>query len=367
MFQLKKHIESYLLLAVFCAVCTSCDKMIDLHDVPLCDYTAKLRYEYNMENTSNSNRITTYIKSLDEYIFNEQGVLYSIGHLTIDPCTGEWVSQNDLPVGRYSVVALGNLTSMSDVSDNLASLVVGVTRCDDVMMSLVNRSAMSGKSAENEYFDNCSRLFYGYRTFAVEPTGVSDVRVDMVHSHLEVRYIIRWKGDRAPKDSKDFFLLLKDVPSQYRMTPEWIYSESGVCEPRDAGVHDPYQVVDQSVRHYIMKVEKDQNIITHRIPATMFGKTVTGQTISYRIRNPAQGRTMTTISLWRNSATRSGESEMLMKEIPLNDFLSRSGINLDQTLKQFYELVFEIDPYTGSVVVGFADVADWDDGGNLGG
>ena len=350
-----RHIQ-VLLSAVVLAVApmfTSCDVE---GDSEICDYNVQLRYDYNQENTARTNEFARYVLGTEEYIFDENGVLYAVNPVTTDACTGEWVTQLMLPPGKYSVIAVGNRTSMSYTQQPR----VGETRREDLLLTLVNRSANG--TDDGVHFESCGRLYHGYRTFTVAKWGVSRVRVDMVHSHLDLRFTIRWKNNQIPAHADDFYVLLKDVPSQYHLMPEFLYPV-----PREAAKrHDPvaddkHESVSERVIHHIPQVHYDRNPVTYRKDVGLYGNALSAQLIGYRIRNVGEDRTETKISLYGNGGTQ------LMKDIHLNDFLNRSNINLDHTLKQQYHIMFEIDAETGEVTVWFADIADWDEGGNLGG
>lgn len=357
-----RHIKLLLLLIAIVPGFVSCMKAIDHYD-KICDYSVRLIYHYNMENASATNQYPRYVKSCEQYIFDDRGILYAKGPITADPCTGEWVSELMLPPGRYSVIAVGNRSAMSRIHDIVGNEPkIGVTRREDMTLTLTDRST-DGKDDGTNY-SATGRLYHGYRTFTILPTGPSRVRIDMVHSHLDLMYTIRWKDGNAPNDSNDFYLKLSDVPSEYNLMPEYIYTEPyGPCAEHDPDetAHDPYNSTCLAVRHHITQVKKDVNIVAHRQPSTMFGKTISGQTISYRIRDCGADRTETMVSL------HSVSQGQLMKDIHLNDFLNRSNVNLDHTLKQQYHIIFEIDSQTGKVDVFFSKIADWDEGGHLGG
>lgn len=360
-----RHIRRLLLVVLVALGGVSCRGLIEHFDL-ICDYTVQLRYDYNQENGTSENRFERYIKSAEEYIFDADGILCAFGPVTKDVCTGEWVSQLDLPPGRYSVIAVGNRSAMSRIHAGGTEPVIGRTRREDMTLTLETRSVNGHDDGTN--FLNTGRLFYGYRTFTVAPDQVSLVRVDMVHSHLDLRYTIRWKGSAAPANTGDFYVMMTDVPSQYSLMPEYVYPQpKGNCEQHDPASHDTYDTQCLSVRHHIVTVQKAENIVSHRNDVYLSGNVISGQMLTYRLRSPGADCTETRISLWRTGGTRAGEPERMMKDIPLNDFLSRSFEDLDTTLKQQYHIVFEIDPATGQVSVWFADIADWDEGGGLGG
>lgn len=349
-------------MIVFCAA--SCDGAIELFDKEECDYSVQLTYHYNQENKSSGNDFGRFIYNTDEYIFDDRGILCAIGTVTQDPCDGQWVSKYNLEPGRYSVIAVGNHTSMSRIHANNAVPEIGVTSRDDMMLTLSNRSSDGSDDGTN--YMSIGRLYHGYRTFTVAQNGTSNIRVDMVHSHLDLRFTIKWKGDAAPTNTKDFYVILSHVPSEYALMPEYVYPSKGKCEIHNCDTHDEYNNTCLAVRHHIATVKKSENVVNHRRNVSMLGNTISSQTLSYRIRNQSSDCVESKISLWRTNATRSGIPEQLMKEISINDFLNRSGVNLDHSLKQQYYIIFEIDSDTGQVKAWFSSIADWENGGNIG-
>ena len=355
------HIKRIVLFtALFPVLLTSCIRgVIDRHEI--CTYNVQIVYHYNQENTSPINQISRFVRSLDEYLFDSDGVLYAIHPKTLDICTGEWISELMLPPGRYTVISMGNSGATNTTTDSGMPLQVGVTKREDVLHTLVTPSA-------NGDYINSDRLYHGYRTFSVESGKQSYVRVDMVHSHLDLRYTIYWKGNAAPANTNDFYVILKDVPSEYHIMPEFVYPVAGsLSETYDALLLDEYALESRDVRHHITTVEKVSNIINYQRDVIMFGNYISGQTISYRLRNSGHGGTESTLSLYSRTPDSSNQPTRLMKEIPLNDYLNRSYVDLNLTLKQQYHLVFVIDPDTGLVDVMFAEIADWDEGGTIGG
>lgn len=326
-----------------------------------CDYTVRLFYHYNRENTSSENVLPAYVKWMDEYLFDEEGILYQVRPLAVDTCEGNFISELDLPPGRYSVISIGNQTSMSEINDAR----VGITRREDMLLTLRNETKTR---AGNGYYDNCGRLFYGYRTFSVEAGNPGRVRVDMVHSHLVIDYTIRWKAPAiAPTDAGKYYVRISNIPSKYALMPQY-YFPNGRVSTHNPESCDLYNRVCLEPLHHLPTVyhpesfdPSDCNIVAHRADAIKVNRTLRGQTVTYRLRNA--GDVM--FSLYK--AGESGENdEQLMKDIHLNRFFQDMGHNLDQTLRQEYSIVFEIDA-DGNVGVFFATgVGEWDEGAGLG-
>ena len=328
----------------------SCSDYIDKYGNPECDYTVQIRYDYNRENTSDTNLLDTYIQSMEEYIFDGDGILYAVNPVTVDVCDGTWHSDLDLPPGRYSLITVGNRTSMSEISDNGTTPQIGTTRREDMLLTLENESQTnSGRG----WFENCGRLFHTYRTFSVEPYQASFVRADMVHSHCVIRFTIRWRGT-PPANAYQYYIRMLNVPSEYNLMPEFIYPQPGaVCEYH-TNQSDHYEASSNAVIHHIPTVHNDRNIVTHRREVNRTMNDIQGETVTYRLREAGQ----TMFGLFTENGTR------VMKDIHINDFLNRMEVDLDHTLRQEYEIIFEIDDQNGTVHVFFPQVGDWDEGGS---
>lgn len=325
-----------------------------------CDHTVRLFYHYNRENTSRENELPSYVKGMTEYLFDGDGILYQVNPVEIDECNGHYASERNLPPGRYTVITMGNQTSMSETTDKAQQNApqIGITKREDMLLSLRNETqSRSGRG----YYDNCGRLFHGYRTFTVTPNDISHVRVDMVHSHCVINYTIRWKNIAStPSNTRDFTIRMGDLPSIYNLMPQYYYPD-GVASEHDPATCDAYNPVCLGVIHHIPTVYKpgvnpveECNLIHHRTEGTMLGRRITGKTITYRLRNEGDVK----LSLHCESGGQ------LMKDLPINKILQDLGENLDYSLRQEYDLVFEIDD-NGSVRVFFAGAAEWDEGGGL--
>ena len=337
------------LLAVVVVASVSCMKVLD-HNDDICDYTVQIYYHYNQENTSGSvNMIEHHVFTIDEYIFDEGGVLVAINPVDRDVCDGTWHSDLDLPPGKYTVISVGNRDARSFIGDRgngNAAPVRGVTRRGDMTLTHTNTVA---------YADHSERLYYGYRTFSVEPNNVSKIRMDMVHSHHVLRFRIRWKRNAPPMG--DYTATMSFIPSEYTLMPHYVYPEQYQCETHDPNTHDEYNRICQAVRHHIPTVHQDRNILNHKVnlKRNVDGE-IRGEFIMYRIKNESTP----TMALFSGS---SPAGTQIMKDINLQKYFSDRNINLDQTLKQEYDIDILIDD--GSVFVSPINVADWNDGGKL--
>ncbi len=336
-----KFLKYILTLFAGAALC-SCNIEYDLE---VCPYNVEILYWYDTEMTSVENVLHGVVRSLDEYIFDEDGVLYLRRSVPLDECDGGFLSENTLPPGRYSVITWANRSDINSVND----ATVGVTR-RSICAPLVTWQ-MSVQFL---------RLYYAYRTFTVPEAGVAHVRADMVHSHLIFKYRIRWKN-KAPANTRDFYSDMHSISSEYEFMPEYFY-ENNICSSHDTSSHDLFdQDSRPRSRHHIKNVH-DNRTHCHRLDVAMNGdKTIFGEYVTYRLRNG----TPATISLWSaGSETRAGEPVRLMKDIDLSRWFREKNIELDRNLRQEFYLDFLIDG-NGNVTVSDATMGDWIDGGYM--
>lgn len=354
---LLRYIKHIILLIGFAVLADSC--YIDRAANEICDYNMQLRYDYNEENTSLANMIEYYVNTIDEYIFDAEGVLFQHRRFMADPCVNYMHSQINLPPGCYSVIAVGNRDDRSMVMDAnntgsaLETLIPGVTRREDMLLELNNAEAKpDGTSGESE------RLYHGYKTFTVMPEGISRVRVDMVNAHMKLKFRVTWKNGATPPSGTGYYALLESVPSKYNLMPELIYPvNSFECQKHDPDLHDLYPSSCNSVIHHIPHVcHEQENVLRYRNEARInVDKEMWGEFISYRI------KTMTRPKLRIFDA----KGVQIVRDVDLQKYFDWLGYDVDSQLKQDYEIDIVIDG--DKIIMMPLDVADWEEGGVLGG
>lgn len=315
-------------------------------DRPLeeCRYNVQISYQYLREMSDTRNMIDSYVHSIDEYIFDRNGVLLDSRKVQGSACSGKSVSESTLPPGLYSVVAVGNL----GLASSLTQVVPGTTRLEDMMLWLDNPHPVGGwVQAHND----SEKLYYGYGTFEVRDKKVSHIKVNMFHSHCVLSITVRWKT-KIPDDMRDLYMTYKEVPGQYSFRPGYVIQNS-TWHGYDPSFDDyPMQTADnkfytpwhgQTTRTVVHK--KDVNINVDRKIITQF--------ITYRYRSNSP----LLISL------HAGPTQ-IMKEIDLSHFFTSMGIDLDKNFRQEFNLQFVIDG--DNVHVGFISLSDWEEGGVIG-
>jgi hypothetical protein len=283
-----------------------------------CPPVARLVYRYNQEGESGGkNVLPVFVSRIIQYIFDENERLVAVDTVRPDDA-GRFVSRRQLAPGHYTVSGWGNVKGASRVK----AAVTG----REMELYLDNETG-DGVQGDSE------RLFYGYREFTVEEQGESLVHVDMTRAHCSLSFTIWWRdAARAPAGTGDFYLVLRDIPSQYGFFPG-------------------YHVGDDAVINYIPVVHDEEQLVTRRVAAGMLDKTLRAGLVSYRL----TGDSHPVLSV------HDGE-KVLVGEIDLHEFFVELGIRLDEVLKQEYLIGIEIGSDRVVAFLLTASVSEWSDG-----
>lgn len=318
----------------------------------LCEYNAQIVYRYARDMAKPVNQISSYIQSITEYIFDEDDVLCMINTLPGSSCLGYNISEFTLPAGRYTLVSWANVNGASRIN----GATTGVTTLDEIFFILDaphGEETKAGRDAD-QISRNSEKLYYGYRRFAVEETGISRVCVDMFNAHCRLTLTINWKSG-PPENTRDFYLLYSDVPAAYDFQPGYSVSVDGWSLPDP--LYREFPSADRDYRHYAPRRHSESPTATHRRDANMtVDKRIKTEFITYRYNNDSK----LLLSLY------AGEKQ-IMKEIDLQRFFATVGIDLDRNLRQEFNLRIEIDNVNDKVNVGFVSVTDWEEGGYISG
>lgn len=344
------HIKHLFLLVAVAAGAVSCYDYDNNREI--CDYKVQLRYDYNEENTTTENRIGSYVHFIDEYLFDEAGVLYGMNTVEPDPCTGEWTSHYALPPGRYSVIGIGNKDERSTVTDVRlgGTPVIGSTNRNDMLLWLENCEQMTDNTS-----GPCEKLYHGYRTFTVKPRGISHVRVDMINAHFTLKFRVKWKNGATPPRG-DYYVLLESVPSEYGLMPQYIYpAGSFSIETYDCDIHDLYPVNSNDVIHHIpYTCHLENNVHCHRNDTRInVDNEMWGEFTAYRIKDATQPK----LRIFAD------DGSQVVRDIDLQAYFDWYGYVLDYELKQAYEIDITIDG--DKIIIVPLDIADYEEGGTI--
>ena len=338
-----------LLSAAITLVGVSCS-MDEYNEV--CDYRVELRYDYNRENTTSLNVLQNYVGSISEYIFDENGVLYAENRITPDPCDGSLKSTRDLPPGRYSVISWGNLTQVCAVNDARAGIT---TR--QLMELRIDNPCNTYAGFQN----NGDRLFHAYRTFTINPTGISRIRVDMVHSHLSLRTRVRWaSGATKPPVGRELQLRIESEPSQYDFMPEYVYATGSVVYHAPA-THDRYNSICGDWTPHIPKVHDDKNIVRHRLNTNVDTEyEAYCEFVTFRLLNDSDAL----LSVYEVDGTGTVTTQIGDTK-NLGDYFMGEGIELTRNLRQEFAIDIVVNA-DGTLSLTPLNIAEWDEGGAIG-
>jgi hypothetical protein len=349
------------LLILLSVILLSCD--LNGNDPDVCNYNVSIEYRYNRNSSYPENEMPFYINILEEYIFDESGMLIYIDSLDGKSCQGNYISELSLPVGKYSLVTWGNqVDSVSRVYpdpdvDESTSLRTVSSVLDQInrnnMELAINNPIVDPRPAPMQMSNNSERLYYSYRTFSVNPIGISRIEVDMTHAHCVLDITVEWKRtNEQPPNTNDFLMILKNIPSQYEFMPEFLVRRQWWGEDYTPE-GDLYPSMDVGNRiNYIPEIEQNK-YVSHMTNGRMSNGKLYGRFITYRYRNSSHE----VLSIY------AGEKQ-IMKEIDLYEFFHTVGINLDLSLCQEYSLLLVIDG--DKVTVSMINIEDWEDGGNIG-
>lgn len=312
-------------------------------DMDECPYNARLEYWYT--GTGQANILPDYIYRMREFVFDSLQVLRQVNELGSKK---NIAAELNLPPGRYTLVAWGNLDSLSSLNES----EIGRTKLSDILL-YANNPVLPGTRVEvSRRQQNSEPLYYGYASFTIQPRGVSRQRVDMVHAHLKLEVTVKWKG-RAPTDTGDLYMSLSDVPSAYRFMPEFEVKGSPYSTYGTAADGSPTR---SGVWYYIPERPDDYPLVSYEVPVKMdITRTVNATFITYRIGSDDHP----VVRLY-------GGGQQLIREIDLYKYFRTMQIDLDENLRQEFNLVIEVDA-NGGIIVSSATVSDWVDGGSIGG
>ena len=353
-----RHIRFLFAAAVCCAVLSACH-VENYREI--CDYKVQLRYDYNEENSSGGvNKIEYYVNNIDEYIFDERGILLHYRRFTAARCKEYLNSEIDLPPGQYSVIAIGNIDDRSTVWDAQTGIapVESHTHREDMRMTLTNATAMPGDTK-----GPCEPLYYGYRTFTVKEQGISRIRVDMIHAHLKLRFRVTWKNTAAPARDEGYYSTLESIPSEYALMPQYYYpAGSFACQGHDPS-QDTYPSSSNDVIHHIPYTCRMDgagqpiNLLKYRCDTKVNADwEMWGDFTAYRIKTET-GLRLRILGADGQSILPKGN------DIDLQAYFAWYSYELDHTLRQEYELDIVVDGET--IYVNPLRIGDWDEGGKL--
>jgi hypothetical protein len=314
-----------------------------------CAYNTRIVYRYNREGSETENMAGWYIRTLDEYIYDASGKLYSKRYLDDGLLIGEY----NLPPGQYTLVAWANRTIRNLVSDGN-----GPSEANTLDSSwLYPDSPAPGDPA---LLNGGDKLFYGYRTFSVEKDMTSFINVDMEHTYCELSLTARWMNGSANKagirSTNSYYMLLEGAPSRLSFLPDW--EINGGTHPYDRNMAAyPISYLNGSLS-YLPHVNGLNEPVTHRKDSELTSDgSLFCRFIIYRLTTRDDEQKLL-LSIY------DAAGRQVMKRIDLSRFFDETLIDIDVARRQEYSIILEIE---GNTVTAFnLQPLDWEDAGQLG-
>ena len=327
------HLYTYILFVV---ILSSCD--IDA-PLPDCDYNARLEYWYVF--TGTDNEIPDYVDTMNEYLFDADGILRQVRLLE-----GDSLLAHELTVspGTYTLVSWGNLDGRS----RIAPAVIGQTRLPEIRLehndiaTESNLSPLERGQGVCQYQENNEPLYYATDILEVPRSGIIRKRVNTTHAHALLRVTAKWLRD-IPANTKDFAFTLRGIPAAAGFdvaervnTSLWGSAPSGITV-------------------YNIPRMDETRLCDHYTKASMRpNRTVTGDLVTYRYTD----NTRLLFRIWAGD-------KPLTREVNLSEFFREMSIPFTRNIRQEFAITLQIDG--DNISVSFTGVSDWEDGGTIGG
>lgn len=301
-------------------------------ELEICPYNVRLDYFYSRYGTQR-NELTGYLNYHCQYLFDAEGLL-----LDTIPLRGKAMQQGefDLAPGRYTVMCWANRDSTNRIDEP----VIGTTTLRDLTLAIdhayVTNDETPAPPSGYEWQADCAPLYYAYADFEVIAGKIIRRRVDFVSAHCRLTIKVRWK-DRAPDNTGNFVMTLRNVPSRVGSEPEFTLD-----------------ALPESMVYNIPTVYLSP-MVNHAAPATMdITREINGRIICNRLRDSNHPL----LGLYAGQ-------KPLLNDIDLQRYFRAMGTHLDTNLLQDFSLLIEIDK-DGNATIRPLGNNDWIDGGTIG-
>lgn len=307
--------------------------------LPDCDYNARLEYWYVF--TGTDNEIPDYVDTMNEYLFDANGILRQVKTLEGDSLLAHELV---VPPGTYTLVSWGNLDGRS----HILPAIIGLTRLSEIRLEhndIATESTFSPLERGQgvcQWHPNTEPLYYATDILEVPRSGIIRKKVNTTHAHALLKVTAKWVRD-VPRNTGDFSFTLRGIPA--------------------AAGFDVAERVNTSLTGYDSSTGAVYNIprmdetrlSDHRTAATMRpNRTVTGDLMTYRYTD----NTRLLFRIWAGDTP-------LTREVNLTEFFRAMSIPFSRNIRQEFAITLTIDG--DNISVSFTGVSDWEDGGTIGG
>lgn len=194
--------NKWLLLLVFCTVAlTQSCVHGDLDDCPpMVNYAVAFKFTHH---TYNGDRVHDDLKRIDLFVFDEDNLVYTTTTKR-GPNDSNFLIPLDLPMGKYHILAWGNVLENGDVTITPEKFQKGVTKLQDARLTL-QRSVNGLCEADLE------KIFYG-DTIVEIPLYVSRTdTIPLINNTNNIRVVLHWDHTGAPLQPSGQYYNYNDV------------------------------------------------------------------------------------------------------------------------------------------------------------
>lgn len=280
------------------------------------------------------------ISKIHHWIFDKNDIL--ISEFEADKSNMQRIAL-ELPAGDYSILSIGNINNTEKLDSQ-----TGVSNLKTIMLMLSTLDLPDDK-------DNCSRLYYGYRTFKSIENERLVYYSDMSNIHCVMDVTVRWKGN-APVTENPYTVRLSNIAGRYSsmlpVTKVVVNEKASKMMPYNNDIECTLNRVVHSFPFSCREVK-----VCHKQEVNMYNNQLRTQFVSLRYRDDQ----IPFISITNGA-------EELLSPKDLTETFRRNGWTLDNNIEQKFSIVIEIDPGGKTVTIMPAEVDsnDWTDGGTIG-
>ncbi len=197
---MKRH--KLLIFPIFCLIFFILQSCVhgDLDDCPpMVRYAVAFQYT-NTNRTKALDRFYDDVKKINLYVFDENNLIYTTT-TKISPYESNFNIPLDLPMGKYHIIAWGNVLDDANFTITPEDFVIGQTSLDDVRLTLNRIANQFSTTASAEELD---KLFYGEIDTEI-PLYISRIdTIGLINNTNNVRIVLHWdhSGELKETDEK---------------------------------------------------------------------------------------------------------------------------------------------------------------------
>jgi len=189
----------FLLLSMLCSLffMQSCVHG-DLDDCPpMVRYAVAFEYT---NHTGNKDRFYDDVKKINLYVFDENNLIYTTT-TELSPYEQNFNIPLDIPMGKYHIIAWGNILENGNFTVTPENFVVGETSLDDARLTLNRIANQFSMTASVEELD---KLFYGELSDVEIPLYISRIdTMSLINNTNNIRIVLHWDHSGELEETDD--------------------------------------------------------------------------------------------------------------------------------------------------------------------